>query len=160
MWDVSAALFCGYKGCLCGVLLVFAPNFLWLRVFLPVDQREAKSMDCRSINKLIDSNPGQECHENEFPLPSGCLASAGLPSPRCRNPSATVPFFHLKLEFCVQVLTLGNKAQRRLAGVGVGRWRGSSVPLWSLGANMSQHYKGVNVVTCTCVLTQEKEVLG
>lgn len=52
MWDVSGASLCGYKGCLWGVLLGFAPDFLWLRVSLPVGQREAKSIDCRSINRL------------------------------------------------------------------------------------------------------------
>lgn len=40
--------------CLCGAQLGFAPDFLWLRTSLPVDEREAKSADCGSTDKLTD----------------------------------------------------------------------------------------------------------
>lgn len=54
MWAVSVASLCGYKNVSVELSWVLLLIFLWLTISLPVDQREAKSTDCRAIERLTD----------------------------------------------------------------------------------------------------------
>lgn len=54
MWAVSVASLCGYKNVSVELSWVLLLIFLWLMISLPVDQREAKSTDCRAIERLTD----------------------------------------------------------------------------------------------------------